>query len=492
MLDFETNVGGAVDEQALDDAREVLLHLDKALRVYRLYDPGNEMVTRFMASLRDKLMPYLRDREQLTVRVRPTSFEMSGNVLEGGGLDELALSLFRQGIVTLSFNSRMDDAQLRRLVEILTHGLRLSDSAEDDLVTLLWRADLPGVKYSSVLGYQEDGGEDELNVDADAVDATLSEALQADLQQMPDEARAALDKKTDSLSSEGADLPMEIKQLVDSMELESTMSLQCQLLEVLRETFCSETLSALFEPEEVRAMLSSLVSALLAASAAELRDMLAISADDTAESEDGKALPHREVLKAFVDDGLDETALLRLIEALPGGTMTHADELTTVLTVFSQNQIAMVARLADQQSNDHARHLLSRIMVTLAKGDPDFLVTRFRSLEGRRAVQALGVLAQLDVDLARKAVSVRLPAAPGDTQVALLEAVHSISGLYDERVRAAFLRLASRGGHLRELILASFEKHADYAVADTIWGGFRTRSSMSGSRRPSKRRCEPC
>ena len=463
MLDLESKQGGAVDEQALDDAREVLQHLDKALRVYRLYDPGNEMVTRFMTSLREKLMLFLRDFGELAVRVRPTAFEMRGHTLDGGGLDELALALFRQGIVTLALNSRMDEAQLRKLVGLLSHGL-------------LWRADLTGVKYTSILGYTEDGGEEELNIDADAVDATLSDALQADLGSVPEKASAELEKKADLLSSEGGDLPPELKQLVDSMEVESTIRLQQQLLEVLREAFSSEVMSELFEPEEVRRMLSSLVGALLAqrdieglaATAAELRTMVAASS-----AEGATPLPHHEVLESFVEAGLDETAVHELLETLPGEIMTHAEEITTVLSVFAQNQVAMVADLADRQSSDQGRNLLSRILVSLAKGDPDFLVTRFRSLEGRQAVEALAVLVQLDIKLARKAVSVRLPAAPSETQVALLEAVHTIPGLYDERVRAALLRLGARGGRLRELILASFEQYADYEVASEIWSWVR-------------------
>ena len=136
---------------------EVMLHLDKAGRVFRMYARGNEMVTRFSTEVAERMAAFVGKYGDLVVGVRPASFEHEGGCITGPGLDELALALFRQGLTSLRFGEGFTQASLLDFLGLVRQGLFESDVQDDDLVTLLWRHPIAGLTYTSVLGYHEEG-----------------------------------------------------------------------------------------------------------------------------------------------------------------------------------------------------------------------------------------------------------------------------------------------------------------------------------------------
>lgn len=453
------------DEQTTGAARDVLLQLDKALRVHRLYDRDNEIVEQFAEKLEARLRGFTSQHGELAVNVRPAIFEIGGQKLDMSGIDELALQLFRQGIISLRMTPALCGEELRRFLVLLSEGLRPAERGEDDLVTLLWRSDIEGFHYASVLGYQETGADDEhdLMVDPDAIGETLSEALKTDLAEASSKARVALAAHSERLR--GTDLPKPLAEFVAGLSGETTEHLHKHLLALLREVLTLPESGRLLDAGEVGRLLNTVLRLLIDMGQPKtLADFARLSKELAGD----ESLHHRNTIRAFIDGGLSNDELSRWMTSLPGGPAEHVDVVTTVIQTFADGRKELIAELAAEQAPD-SRRALNQVLSDMCGGDAEFLVARFRSLDGAQSADALDTLYQVAPEMARQAVSVRLLGADSETQALLLEAVGKIDGLYDRRVRASLLRLAQRDARLRGMVVATFAQLDDRDVTDTLW-----------------------
>ncbi len=447
-------------------AREVLLGLDKSLRVHRLYDHDNEMVVAFVEQFESQLHGYLSEHGDFTLGVRPASFDIDGEAVPMSGLDEFALGLFRQGIISLRINYELRGDDLRRFLIILSDGLKQTDYGDDDLVTLLWNAELPGVTYASVLGYQEAGAEDddELVVDPDCIGETLNEALRADLQQASAAAQQALAAHGERLR--GAQVPAELSDFVAEVENESSQQIHDHVIEVMREVLTLPEGERHLDETEAEQLLATVLDLLLTVGEPE---SLAQFAREVAELAKSHERAHSFVAQRFAANGLTDDHLHRWLQSLPGGPQAHAETVTTVIDILAKDRKELIADLADVSEAPDSRRVFNQVLSGMCDGNADFLVNRFRALNGVPAVDALESLFQVQPDVARQAMAVRLPGADPETQAALLQALCSIEGLYDHRVRASLVRLATREQRLRAMVVATFVKLDDREIIDTLW-----------------------
>jgi hypothetical protein len=470
MNDEEATQSNVVPE-AIAGAIDVLRKLDKSARMRRFYDPTHELVRRFEGDLLGAVRGYLERHGDLSLRVRPTTFELGGTPLAATDLDEFALAFFRQGVIALRFQNGLPDEEFARFVELCAAGLQTSVTAQDDLPTLLWRASFTRIQYAAPVGYTEDDGglrsNDDLFVDQETVSQVIGESLTLDLDRLPAHTRKAYEDRVARLKGNDVALPPELVALCADVEAETVLGLAWRTFEVVRALLTMPRRPHDLDADDLRGLLlqfrrifferadlDGLVA--IATLVRDLESSATLSADD------------RAALAAVRESRIDEAELATMLARVPGGAAANVEKVTRVVQAFVGNERTALAKLADMDKSAKGRKALDAALGEVAGNDAEYLVNRFRSVDGRRAVETLALLARMDMAQARMAVAVRLPGASDETQFELLEAIHTIPSLLDERMRAALLRLAAKGGALRLRILESFSVHPDPEVRATV------------------------
>jgi hypothetical protein len=454
-------------------ATDVLIKFDKAMRARRLYEPTHELVQRFDGDLRTALRAYLGRFGDLKLRVRPTAFEVAEQPITASGLDELALSFFRQGIIGLRLATNVPDAQVSSFLDLCNRGLQNRTLGDDDLATLLWRANLTSINYAAVLGYTEEDGSgsglDELAIDLDSVGDALGDTLATDLEKLPEKTRKAFEERVRKMRGDDDRLSPEIGAARDAAQKDSRLELARHAFAILRAVLSTPRRSPDLSADELRRLLLTFRSVFIQHAdldgLTDLAQLVKGMSEAVTTSNDDKA-----ALFALTKQRIDEQEFMAMLERVPGGAAGNLQKLTTVIQVLAGNDRTLIARLADLDKSDQGRGALDKMLVDAAGHDPDYLINRFRSLEGKRAVEALALMVRKDPVQARMAVAVRLPGAGDETQIELLEAIHTIPDLYDPRMRAALIRLAAKGGPLRVRIFEGFTTHHDPEVIEAVWG----------------------
>lgn len=138
--------------------------LSKAARAFTLYDPSNAVVRQFLADYQEKARAAMPG-EPLVLDVHPFQLVRDGEAVyrEEDRERSLAFRLFRDGIRRLTFQPDAPWEELLRFLELVairSTGIR---QQEEDLVTMLRRAELQSVEFVAVEGFtpEEDNPEPE-------------------------------------------------------------------------------------------------------------------------------------------------------------------------------------------------------------------------------------------------------------------------------------------------------------------------------------------
>jgi hypothetical protein len=139
------------DEAAVKAAAGWVQNLSRTLKTCRLYDASNPAVVRFREQLHDALREVLEQHGDLALRFTSDDVQYAGVSLYPARSrdDNLALPFFRDGIRGLTCRAGVTREELNTLVDALLTVTGGSDG-EDDLVTLLWQADLPHLSVEHI------------------------------------------------------------------------------------------------------------------------------------------------------------------------------------------------------------------------------------------------------------------------------------------------------------------------------------------------------
>jgi HEAT repeat protein len=156
----EDNVQEPVDPVAAQEAANWVDQLQRTLKVSRLYDHANPTVVRFQQDLATSLAGLVTRRGALALQVGSTAISYAGHpVLTARSHDDnLAGVLHRDGIRVLTIEPGVEARELEALIGLI---LQVTGPAagDDDLVALLWDANLPHVLIESApLEGEADGG----------------------------------------------------------------------------------------------------------------------------------------------------------------------------------------------------------------------------------------------------------------------------------------------------------------------------------------------
>lgn len=154
----------AVDPVLLQELGAWIGQLVRALKTSRLYDEANPTVVRVREELAAVLTSLLAARGAFHLQVSAHALSLSGHELPSTrpGDENLAAVLHRDGIRVLTLEPGIDARELDALVDLILQ-VTGPTAGDDDLVTLLWDADLPHVLVESVPleGEADGGGEEE-------------------------------------------------------------------------------------------------------------------------------------------------------------------------------------------------------------------------------------------------------------------------------------------------------------------------------------------
>lgn len=148
-------LGGTERGRAVADA---LLALHKTCRSFVLYDSQNDAIRKFLGLVREKFSAAMAGHGGMVLDVRPFEMVLDGEVvyLERDRERSLAFRIFRDGVRKLSIDEGVTWEELLRLLEILSLRTVGANTAEEDAVTMLHKADFVNIRVDAIEGYVPD------------------------------------------------------------------------------------------------------------------------------------------------------------------------------------------------------------------------------------------------------------------------------------------------------------------------------------------------
>ncbi|MBK9518817.1 MAG: hypothetical protein IPO09_15995 [Anaeromyxobacter sp.] len=143
-------------------AAAFVLALSKAARSFTLYDPGNAVVRQFLADYQRKAEA-VTAAGALVVEVLPFDLLREGEAVyrEEDRERSLAFRLFRDGVRRLTFQPGLPWSELLHFLQLMAIRATGIRQQEEDLVTMLRKAEFSGISFAAVEGFtpEEDNPE---------------------------------------------------------------------------------------------------------------------------------------------------------------------------------------------------------------------------------------------------------------------------------------------------------------------------------------------
>jgi hypothetical protein len=424
--------------------------LGKAARALTLYDAGNALVRQFIGEYQSKAQTATSGGAVALV-VKPFEIHLGAEVVyrEDDRERSLAFKLFRDGVRKLGFARDVSTEELLRLLQIVAVRFVGVRQAEDDIVTLLRKAEFRTISFSAVEGYAaEDDTEDQrFRVKGGEPPATFDTPLPrlpppGPIAYAPvgEDALAALraEEAPEALGTSGLRLAAELLAWASRGALPPGDVAQ----------FCGELRDFLVADQQL-GLLASLADLAQRLPVGPLRD---------------------EVLRGLADARMLDAVLAALPES--GGALPpEAERLTPFVPA-----VAVLDRLAAEESPGRRRALLAVITARLP-ADADAVAAKLPALETELVRGLLGVLTQKAPDRADAvALSLLDHADPG----LQLEALRTLAASTERLPAAPFLKLlASPQEAIRIAAGTALEHHGDTAAARALADALTTRKSYS-------------
>jgi hypothetical protein len=428
--------------------------LGKAARAFTLYDAGNTVVRQFIADYRARAEEVTAGGP-LMLDVRPFELLREGEVVyrEDDRERSLAFRLFRDGVRRIAFQKGVPFGELLVLLQILAIRFTGIRQAEEDVVTLLRKAEFGRIHITAVEGY--------------VPDEELPEAIEPFGREDPG-ARppAGFDRPFPRLPAPGPlafrDVPDASLAALRAEEVEA--ALPASAFRLAQELLGLGGQGAL-EPGEVASYLAEFRNFLVADG--QLGPLSALAELAAAQP------PGR--LRDAVLRGLADARLVDVVLAsIPAGSRTLPPEAARLLPFVPAS--AVLDRLADEPSEE-ARDVLVRLASARLPADADAVVARLPAL----AVDAARVL--------WRAVAARAPAHSEAAALALLD--HPDTDLRVEALgvvtqgegrvpTAPLLRLLGAPSEAERVAAAeALARHGDAAAARVVAAALTDRKTYS-------------
>lgn len=132
--------------------QELLLQLDKAVRLHHLYPVTNPTYLKTLEALRGAFRKVWEETFSFTLLVSETQFTCEGVVVldePEKASDSLPWMLFKDGVRQVTLANGFEEREVETLLDIIPK-VRRSQDHDDDVLTLLWAADFEHLTYRYV------------------------------------------------------------------------------------------------------------------------------------------------------------------------------------------------------------------------------------------------------------------------------------------------------------------------------------------------------
>ena len=431
----------------------LLTQLASTARSFLLYDAHNAAIQRFITALLEAFLSSLRDEGELDLDVQPFELRFEGEpvYLNRDRERSLAFRLYRDGVRALKFRDGFDWEELAKLLEILSIRYTGVHQQEDDVVTLLWKANFVHLDIVAVEGFVPEASE--AFQDAAPADTSVS-SLPDDLDMpicVPRQALvpswvpvAAASQEALRGEAAAAALPHDcllllrrLRPLLDDPGARATLSEVAHLFSEVRDFLLSD---------ENLASLARFIGDLC-----ELAEAAAPQWD-----------PERGAVAAeLLRHCADERAVRRLLHSVSAEERTPRPELLEILDKACPDPLAAVAAAHAVETGPGARAVARQLLSRYAAGGLAVLHQHFEKARGHVALDLFQVIAQsggeaealfcarqtshVDADVGEEAVrALEAMGYSGAMGRALFEAFRRTTGPQRSRVLALMMRSADR------------------------------------------------
>ena len=484
-LDFGIELVGL----PVEGIRELFVTLAKALRAFQLYDENNPVYHRFVSGLREAFDGLWTELGSLTLAVEESRLLAEGQevYVNESHADSLAFLLYKDGIREITFLPGFEldeDDELERFLGLLSAARSVGPEGGEDLLTMLWDADLPHLRHRSVDILQEgvavpEAGEgatlEELRAVFESEVATIAEAEEVDEAEIEEDEDGATVAATASPATEAPKRPAPI----DLEGLDPT-------LYALDSREMAELFDRLEEPEfpeqreEILGILRTLLPSFLGRGAldaaatilAELRSM------ESAKRATTEGLRQR--VGELLDEPSEPETMQELVRALEDGSIApRPKDLGDFLVHLRPGALGPLVHASEMVEDPALRQVLREAVKGIARRNQGTLVDLVRSPDPVVSKGAALLAGGLQVSEAASAIadlldhpdpSVRLTAidaARGIRASSLVGSLESVLTDPDREVRIAAvktlgeLRYTPAAGSLRAAVTGRDIRAAD-------------------------------
>lgn len=372
-----TESAGQIATLPLDEIRELLVTLGKALRASQLYDENNPVYKRFVQALSHAFSQLWDSAGTLSFTVEEARILVDGEEVYSNTnrSESIAFLLYKDGVRALSFEPGFE-RQVPHFLDVLNKA-RHAREDDDDLLTLLWEADLEDFRYRYV----------DLLAEGVALPEAGPGASATDLTQALEDARADMDGEDTGATGEDEPPPTvrpeDFNPTLYAFDIAETERLRQELQGEIRRDVRSDVLDALFDRFEDgrpkrRAMIFTILDGLLPAFLARGEIAAATRVLDQMskyERVEGVSEEERSRFTSLLDRISAPEALAELVDALELGTLSATpDQLGTFLGYLRGGALGVLVRATYDTDSRELQRVLGGAVESIARRDASAVI----------------------------------------------------------------------------------------------------------------------
>jgi len=147
----ETSDAEGQSPETVRAVRDLVGLLVRTLKTLRLYDARNPMYKKAVRDMAERFRAHVATHGGFKITVERERLQYGGEALhtDDDPKEGLAFRLYTDGVRAITFQPSVAAEEIKTALEILARGTGLA-SADDDIVTLFWAADLPSIEVEAV------------------------------------------------------------------------------------------------------------------------------------------------------------------------------------------------------------------------------------------------------------------------------------------------------------------------------------------------------
>ncbi|HEX6748480.1 MAG TPA: HEAT repeat domain-containing protein [Longimicrobium sp.] len=401
--------------------------LTKAWRTYLLYEGRSPALDRIVDGLRESLrqmftrIPFftlsVEERELLWEGVPVYQGDDGDRPLGGPATsrENLAFTLYRDGLRELSFHHGVEREELDALLEILARVTRLRGEEQDDLLTLLWDHDWYHLRYRYVEGLP---------------DGTV---LPAPSGEEPQPAEQAPREEVQLVSTVSPDDFRGALYFLDSDELRR---LELELEREMRRDLWTDVLNALFDriedggalrQEQIVGILGDLLPMLLGAGRLDTAGLILGELVKIATGGQRLPAPVMRELRSLFEQLADSATVAELVRTVEeSGAAVSEASLGTLLSYFPPDALGPLLKAAETSASPAVRRTVQAAAERLAGSAREHVTRLVGDQDSAVAAGAARLIGRLRIATAAGEVARLLRRTEAATRLAAVEALQEL------------------------------------------------------------------